>query len=105
MVHRQPKRTRAVVVGSRVPELQELALGIFQIAMRYQISIEPEWVPREENKLADYLSRIIDYDEWMVNPSLFIIGAIDSIWGPHTVDRFTNSYKTDLDIGVLGLRQ
>ena len=28
------------------------------------ISIEPEWVPREENQLAAYLSRIVDYDDW-----------------------------------------
>ena len=29
------------------------------------MSIEPDWVPREENQFADYLSRIVDYDNSM----------------------------------------
>ena len=44
---------RIIMVGSRVDELQVLAL-IFSVVV-HGISIEPEWVPREENQLADYL--------------------------------------------------
>ena len=33
--------------------------------------IEPEWVPREENQLADYLSRVVDYDDWGINKDVF----------------------------------
>ena len=29
---------------------------------QYQICLEPEWIPRELNVKADYLSRIVDYD-------------------------------------------
>ena len=43
-------------------------------------------MPRNDNERADALSRIIDYDDWSINPSVF--KWLDSIWGPHTVDRF-----------------
>ena len=26
--------------------------------------LEPEWIPRDHNQIADYLSRIVDYDDW-----------------------------------------
>jgi len=28
------------------------------------IRIEPEWIPREQNELADFYSLIVDYDDW-----------------------------------------
>ena len=54
-------------------------------------SIEPEWVPREENQLADYLSRVVDYDDWGINKDVF--QWLDSLWGPHSIDRFANSHN------------
>ena len=62
--------------------------------MRNLIKIEPEWIPREKNKLADYLSWLVDYDDWMLNPEVFNI--IDMAWGPHDVDRFANSVNNQL---------
>ena len=58
------------------------------------IHIEPEWIPREQNQLADYYSRIIDHDDWMLNPAVF--GWLDSLWGPHTIDRFANSVNAQV---------
>ena len=80
---------RIISVGSRVPELQILATNIFRMALRYQISIEPEWIPRDLNGLADYISKIVDYDDWMLNPEVVI--SLDNLWGPHSVDRFASS--------------
>ena len=77
-----------IKVGSRVNELQQLALDIFKCILNNNIRLEPEWVPREENQLADSLSRVIDHDDWGVNPGIF--AWLDSLWGPHTVDRFAN---------------
>ena len=57
--------------------------------MRNLIRIEPEWIPREQNELADYLSQLVEYDDWMLNPGIFNI--LEAKWGPHTVDRFANS--------------
>ena len=35
------------------------------------IHMEPEWIPREQNEIADYISRIVDYDDWLVNLVVF----------------------------------
>ena len=52
-----------IKVGSRNVELQTEALAIFKTTVRHNIIIEPEWIPREQNEVADYLSRIVDYDK------------------------------------------
>ena len=56
---------RILQVGSRKPELHAIALKMLALAVQSQICIEPEWVPRELNEQADYLSRIVDYDYWL----------------------------------------
>ena len=70
--------------GSRQPHLQSEALGIFATCLKSNIRVEPEWIPREENELAD-----VDYDDYTLHPAVF--RWLDSVWGPHTVDRFANS--------------
>ena len=62
---------RILQVGSGKAHLQVEALRVFDLCVQYQIHLEPEWVPREENQLADYLSRIVDYDDWFLNPEVF----------------------------------
>ena len=42
-----------------------------------------------QNALVDYISRIIDFDDWGVGLSVFY--WLDDLWGPHVVDRFANS--------------
>ena len=46
---------------------------------------------REKNQQADYLSRSVDHDDWMVNP--YIFQWIDSIWGPHIIDKIATHYN------------
>ena len=79
---------RILQVGSRKSHLHALALKVFSLSVQCQIHLEPEWIPRELNEKADQLSRIIDYDDWMLNP--FMFAELDAIWGPHTVDRFAS---------------
>ena len=55
---------RILLVGSKKPLLQAIALEVFSLSVQYQIRLEPEWIPRDLNEKADYLSRIIDYDDW-----------------------------------------
>lgn len=62
----------------------------FTLCIQNHIIIEPRWVPRE-NEIADYISRIVDYDDWQLNPLVFAM--LDRKWGPHTVDRFAASYN------------
>lgn len=62
---------RIIETGSKNPKLQREALGIYFIAAKGQVRIEPEWVPREQNQQADILSHIQDRDDWSVHPAVF----------------------------------
>ena len=79
---------RIVLYGSRNVVLQEEAMEIFAVCVNHSIRLEPEWIPREENEFPDYLSKSVDYDEWMLNPTVF--QELDNRWGPHTIDRFAD---------------
>ena len=89
---------RIIEHGSRKHLLQEIAVNILSILMQTAIRLEMAWIPREKNQQADYLSRLVDHDDWMVNPHIF--QWIDSIWGPHTIyiyiDRFATHYNRQL---------
>jgi hypothetical protein len=85
---------RILTNGSRLPDLQTVAVEIFKFVFQNSISVEPEWIPRLENELADYISRIVDHDDWMLNPEVF--GELDKLWGPHSVDRFEDRNNAQL---------
>ena len=70
---------RIIDVGSRKSGLQSEAKRIFEICVHHGISIEPEWVPRSSNEQADYLSHIVDFDDWSVSPHIFRF--LDLKWG------------------------
>lgn len=78
-------------VGSPRPKLHAEAVAIYTVCGQHSISLEPEWILRELNIEADSLSRQVDYDDYMLNPDIF--AALDILWGPHTVDRFS-TFKT-----------
>ena len=50
------------------------------------------WIPREHKQCADYLSRVVDFDDWKLNTTVFQI--LDSMFGPHLVDRFASHHNT-----------
>ena len=78
---------RILSVGSRNLVLQNEALAIFN-------AIKPEWIPREVNQQADFISRIIDHDDWSVHPAIF--QRLEVMWGPHTVHCCANYFNTQL---------
>ena len=80
--------------GSRVQQLQSLALEIFASCATNSISLEMKWIPRDLNTVADCLSRIIDFDDYALNDDIFRM--LDVRWGPHSVDRFACNYNTKL---------
>ncbi|VDI18252.1 Hypothetical predicted protein [Mytilus galloprovincialis] len=57
--------------GSMKPYLQDIAYDIFVTCLKYNVSLEVEWIPRAENEIADYISRIIDTDDWGVAVHVF----------------------------------
>ena len=58
------------------------------------IKLEVEWIPRSANDTADFLSRIVDYDNWQVKRDYFLLA--EAKWGPHSVNRFTNHENPQL---------
>ena len=85
---------RILTVGSRKPKLQAEVLSIFSLALTNQVRIEPEWIPRRQNQKADYIIKLMDYDDWSLDPGIF--EQLDSRWGHHTIDRFASYYNTQL---------
>jgi hypothetical protein len=74
--------------GRMKRELQDIAISILCNCLNNNISIYVEWIPRSKNDQADFISRIVDYDDWGVSDEIFI--HLDSLWGPHEIDWFAN---------------
>jgi hypothetical protein len=79
---------RIVQAGSMKERLQSLAYSIFSICTKHSISIDIQWIPRKENTKADYISKMVDHEDWGVTDTFFEF--IDNLWGPHSVDRFAS---------------
>jgi len=52
--------------GSSKAHLHKLAMKIFSLSKEHNVIIDIEWIPRSENEVADYLSKIVDFDDWSV---------------------------------------
>ena len=59
--------------------------------------IHTVWISREHNTQADYLSRILDIDDWAISTKFFQF--IDELWGPHNVSRFASSNNAKTKTG------
>ena len=85
---------RIIEVGSMKLDLHRLAIKIFQFCAEHSIRLEVQWIPRTENEKADYISRLVDFDDWQITHDLF--QSLEQLWGPHTVDCFANYYTAKL---------
>ena len=85
---------RIIQHGSRKSYLQDGAMCIYERCIRHGVRLEMAWVPRCANQHADYLSRIVDYDDWQMDPSVFL--WLNGLWGPFSVDNFADHRNTQL---------
>ena len=51
-------------------------------------------IPRDLNYVTDEISKIADLDDYTLHDELF--NYIDTIWGPHSCDRFACHYNAKL---------
>ena len=58
-------------------------MTIFEFCAKNDTEIHTVWIPREQNTQADYLSRILDIDDWAISTEFFQF--IDELYGVHTV--------------------
>ena len=79
-------------VGSSKTHLQSLALEIFKYCLSHNIQLQPNWVPRDENQIADYYSKYNDTDDWSIDEISFY--DISKRFGPLTIDRFADNLNT-----------
>ena len=71
-----------------------MARRIFDICIRSGIHLEVQWIPRTSNQQADYISRLIDTDDWQITDNFFIF--LEDLWGLRSVDCFANYYNHKL---------
>ena len=71
--------------------LHKLASDILSFCFSSRIDLDIEWVPRSLDEKADYLSKIVDYDDWQPAPEFF--HQLDELWGPFIVDCFATHYN------------
>ena len=86
--------TTVVKKGSMKLDLHVCALEIFEVCLRNNIQLSVDWVPREQNKEADSLSRVEDPDDWGIDIRIF--SAFNKSHGPFTVDVFASNITKQL---------
>ena len=84
---------------SRHPELNAARDRIWENCKERRIVLQPEWIPRSLNKLADALSKIHFARSWQLAPPWFraISAAVARRFGWHCrVDRFASAWDAQL---------
>lgn len=77
-----------VKFGSNKVYLYKLVMEIFFFFKEYDIVIDMEWIFWLDNEVVDYLSKIVDFDDWGVKDFYFYM--FNFIWGLFIVDCFVN---------------
>ena len=85
---------RILSVGSKIPALNSIAISLFKFSLAHSISFQFQWIPRSQNAKAVYLSRLVDADDWYLNPQLCQL--LSSFWGPFDIDRMADRNNTQL---------
>jgi len=75
--------------GSSKLPLNDLARELFWYCLEFKIRLIIEWVPREENAIADEISKWLIPDDSSISQGYFAM--IDNRWGPHSCDMFSSN--------------
>ena len=67
------------------------ALKIVKICYEHIVHLDIEWVPRNCNTRAGFISKLIDFDDYQVTEDVF--KDLGSLLGPHTVDCSATCYN------------
>ncbi|GLC60617.1 hypothetical protein PLESTB_001648500 [Pleodorina starrii] len=74
--------------GSVVPDIHDVCMSLFWYVIEHKITLVANWIPREQNVLADALSKADISSDWMLHPEVF--GYVEWLWGPFEVDLFAS---------------
>ena len=86
---------RILSVGSSKKHLQSLAVDVFKHCVKFNINLQPNWVPRDMNQISDFYSKYNDTDNWSIDDNSFY--TLSKKFGPFSIDRFAdnNNKKTE----------
>ena len=85
---------KTIETGSMKPHLQDLAFNIFGFCLKNRVHLEVDWIPRSLNDQADFISKLVDIDDWGLSAVVF--EHINTRWGPLMVDCFATYYTSTL---------
>ena len=74
--------------GSPRLNIDELARELYWLCVERGITIKVEWVPREENAIADEMPKLLIPSDWMVGLAKF--KQLEERWRSHIVDLFAS---------------
>ena len=77
--------------GSPNPDLQRLAVLILDLQLTHGFTLVFEWVPRDQNVRADFLSHALEFSQHSYRLCDECFAYLDGLWGPHTIDRFASA--------------
>ena len=80
--------------GGPSQNLTNVATNIWSVMVQNQIQVKVRHLSGSKNYVADQLSRYSSKYEWMIHPLVF--RYLDTIWGPHTCDRFASYLTTQV---------
>ena len=61
----------ALFNSSKKQVLHKIVSNIFNLCIDNKINLLPEWVPRDDNVIADLASKNVDRDDFMLHPDIF----------------------------------
>ncbi len=76
-------------------KLKALARELFGYGLEHHITLKVEWVPREENTLADELSKLLIPDDSRLSHEFF--RKFEERFGPFTVDLFASGANSQCE--------
>ncbi len=83
--------------GSPKPRLHSHAMQIQDICETYNIELATSWLPRDLNKVADVLSKTLDFEDYSVTESFFQTVCLSAPFIPQ-VDCFANERNKKLPV-------
>jgi hypothetical protein len=81
--------------GSKVGNLHKIVCDINKFCLERKVHISVIWIPRENNLMADKLSRCFDSDDWGISYDIF--AQLNKEICNFTIDRFATNYNKKCD--------
>lgn len=82
--------------GSMVAAVHDICFDLFWYCMQRGIQLIADWIPREQNTVADALSKEQQSCDWQLHPRYF--AQLQQMWGPFDIDLFASFTNHQLPV-------